>query len=869
MEARRLLRVYAICLVVVCASQMTFAWHGFGNAKYHCWPLSANQANPTTLDDTNCSNAFDMRWIQPPEDEIKAQENFTLTYELIVKDFFYDWGFGAGYFTSVGPGNLADSAAAKTWCETQACPASSGDANKANCCIYHVNVHSCPQDDSGVCGPWLKHDGETYTHSAVLVGPVDKGNWTSVIPGVAVEGLTDLIAHFKIAGMQVALRAVTKILPRTVCGDANCETLEGETCETCPADCGKCPLKVWEIALIAVAMVIFVGTIAGIYGYFAWQRRKLLWDEKWIIGVDDIQIDDALRGAFGSMVGSAVELNKKNSEGGVSVMQTGGKQVFAKTATYDGRTCAVRPVVKQDFSLSKAIRIEVREVRECDNSNLCKFVGACLDPSLMCIVNEYCAKGSLSDVLLNEEVPLNWAFRFSFEGDIARGMAYLHSRKIIHGRLKANNCVVDDRWTVKISDYGLKTLRTNELVEELDIEEMGYRNKRAAIYMAPEFAAVENYESYDATMAGDVYAYAIILIEVATRNDPYGDEDCFTLPPTWKPPLPDFSPENFENKDDICPSPESYTQLIEACWNDDPEQRPNFEKVRATVKKVNPSKLSAVDLMMAMMEKYSKHLESIVADRTADLVAEKAKTDRLLYSMLPRAVADDLRLGKPIDAKYHDACTIYFSDIVGFTNISGKSQPIEVVGLLNKLYITFDDIIDKYDVYKVETIGDAYMVVSGIPIYTEHHAREIADMSLDIVKASETFVIPHLPDEPLKIRIGLHTGPACAGVVGIKMPRYCLFGDTVNTASRMESNGVAYRIHISNFTYTELIRYGKYNLEQRGSIAVKGKGDMLTWWLNGWDPAWLEAQQAPAPETLNEGSGVIAVRESDLQQNNS
>lgn len=855
--ATYILAVWCLCSVN--------AWHGFNNYRFHCWPHNASENNQGTLDDDKCNAAFNMKWIEAPPKEVRAEDAFNVSYRFEVKPVFYEWAMEQGLFDGVGPGNLTTKEAAQTWCENTPCPEET--TVKTDCCIFHVNVHSCPKAEGSVCGPWLKDDGSTYTHSPVIVGPVDQLNWTSIIPGIALDGLTDIIAHFKIANLQAALQATIRVLPRTVCGDGKCETVEGETCEVCPKDCGRCPLKVWEISLIALALLIFVGTISGIYGYFAWQRRKLLWDEKWIIPHEEIKLDEGLRGAFGSMIGSAVGLEHKQSVGAVSALQ-GGKQVFAQTANYDGRTCAVRPVIKQEFSLTKNIRIEVRDVRECDNVNLCRFVGACIEIPNMCILTEYCPKGSLSDVILNEEIPLNWAFRFSFEADIARGMAYLHSRKIIHGRLNSSNCVVDDRWTVKISDFGLDTLRANVITDEEMIEQLAFKIKRNQVYMAPEFGEANPY-NYEKTQAGDVYAFAIIMIEIATRNDPYGDQDCFSLPSIWKPPLPDFNPDHFENKDDVCPNPEQYIQLIDACWDNDPTVRPSYNFVRAMIKKINPNKLSAVDLMMAMMEKYSKHLESIVAERTADLVAEKAKTDRLLYSMLPRAVADDLRLGKSIDAKYHDACTIYFSDIVGFTTISGKSQPIQVVGLLNKLYVTFDDIIDKYDVYKVETIGDAYMVVSGIPIFTEHHASEVAQMSIDIVKACEVFVIPHMPEEPLKIRVGLHTGPACAGVVGIKMPRYCLFGDTVNTASRMESNSEAYKIHISNFTYEELQKYGnKFVTEKRGTIPVKGKGEMLTWWLHGIDPTYQEDKSASPEGGGQTGSQVIAVKESQTKHDN-
>ncbi|XP_040357680.1 retinal guanylyl cyclase 1 [Ixodes scapularis] len=237
--------------------------------------------------------------------------------------------------------------------------------------------------------------------------------------------------------------------------------------------------------------------------------------------------------------------------------------------------------------------------------------------------------------------------------------------------------------------------------------------------------------------------------------------------------------------------------------------------------------------MFQMLEKYSNNLEDLIRERTVQLDEEKKKTEQLLNRMLPSSVAETLKAGLPVIPEKFEEVTVYFSDIVGFTTISAYSEPMEIVDLLNDLYTAFDSTINHYNIYKVETIGDAYMVVGGLPERVRDHAEQVATMALDLLHLCGKFKIRHMANVPLMLRIGLHTGPVVAGVVGLTMPRYCLFGDTVNTASRMESTGRAYRIHISRTTERKLRQAGGYHVKYRGEIVLKGRGRQPTYWLTG------------------------------------
>eukprot|EP00055_Hartaetosiga_balthica_P017786 m.123162 g.123162 ORF g.123162 m.123162 type:complete len:719 (+) comp9402_c0_seq1:90-2246(+) len=212
---------------------------------------------------------------------------------------------------------------------------------------------------------------------------------------------------------------------------------------------------------------------------------------------------------------------------------------------------------------------------------------------------------------------------------------------------------------------------------------------------------------------------------------------------------------------------------------------------------------------------------------------KKEQIDTLLHSILPPVVAQSLARGRIPEAESYEKVSVLFSDIFGFTSISSGVASSEVMDMLHELFVKFDKLSENHGCYKVETIGDAYMVASGCPDKCDDHAERIAALAIDMVRAASTVISP-LDGQPLKIRVGLHSGPLMAGVVGRARPRYCLFGDTVNVASRMESNGFPGCIQITYRFLRELPTPNPFVISPRGFINIKGKGAMKTFLLLGW-----------------------------------
>ncbi len=228
-----------------------------------------------------------------------------------------------------------------------------------------------------------------------------------------------------------------------------------------------------------------------------------------------------------------------------------------------------------------------------------------------------------------------------------------------------------------------------------------------------------------------------------------------------------------------------------------------------------------------LMEKQNEVLEGIVKERTKELRYEKEESERLLYNILPKELADELKDKGSITPMRHEEATVLFTDFKGFTLASSHVSPRKLVAELNEIFQAFDFITEKHSIEKIKTIGDSYMAVCGLPKQSELHAVQCVRAALDMIRFIEKR--KSKSDFDWEMRVGIHSGPLVAGVVGTKKFIYDVWGDTVNIASRMESSGVPGKINVSEETYHKIKKY--YKCDSRGKLEAKGKGKMKMYFV--------------------------------------
>uniref|UniRef100_A0A7N6A0H3 Atrial natriuretic peptide receptor 1 n=1 Tax=Anabas testudineus TaxID=64144 RepID=A0A7N6A0H3_ANATE len=429
-----------------------------------------------------------------------------------------------------------------------------------------------------------------------------------------------------------------------------------------------CLAKTITIHQMVSIVIFFIFIMTLTITVFVYRRMKLekeLVAQLWRITWEDIQmsnLDKVLRS------GSRMTLSLRGSNYGSLMTGDGNLQVFAKTGYYKGNITAIKYTNRKRIELNRKILFELKHMRDVQNEHLTRFIGACIDPPNICIITEYCPRGSLQDILENDSITLDWMFKYSLINDIVKGMLFLHNSVIFsHGKLKSSNCVVDNRFVLKITDYGLSSFRS-----ESDTGKDAHAYYAQRLWMAPELLRMEC-PPPQGTQKGDVYSFGIILQEVALRRgafylegDPLSPKEIVdrVILGEWPCLRPTMDPQSH--------SPE-LGQLMQRCWAEEPTERPEFNHIRLLLRKQNKYE----------SDQHPGQPAELVEERTQAYHEEKRKAEALLYQILPHSVAEQLKRGETVQAEAFDSVTIYFSDIVGFTAISAESTPCHGMRKIN------------------------------------------------------------------------------------------------------------------------------------------------------------------------------------------
>ncbi|XP_055339806.1 atrial natriuretic peptide receptor 1-like isoform X2 [Paramacrobiotus metropolitanus] len=575
--------------------------------------------------------------------------------------------------------------------------------------------------------------------------------------------------------------------------------------------------------IVGVVTAVVLLTVVGLVAFTIWngQRKTNIKQTWWIVHPTDVeQAGSILKASTGKT--SMSQISASTRQGGENfqrrVVMVRGVQAV-KTPLWWNAHGHKQP------SVNSAFINFLNSIRKLDAPQINKLLGLDITELPPALYYEWCKRGSLEDLLQAQDP--DWTLKLSLLQDMIQGLRYIHTSGIrLHGNLRPTKCLLDSQLSLKISDYGHQII--SRLLSGSTLQAI---QDSRPFFPLHSWMAPEVMRGQTVLQASDVYAMGIIVQQILMGYQSFNayafgsTEDLLADDADYTPPRPEFS-EVLRNG-----SLSAFITIIQRCWQEDPTARPTMldvQKVFAAVTVSEGLKGTLIERVLKRLEKYNAILEKQVFEKTVQLQLEQQRADDLLREMLPEEIVRKLRSGITPDPEYVDEVSVLFSDITGFTDFIAGCPPDEALHFLHNTYTHFDKVIAHVSVYKLETIGSSYVAVSGlVERIGSRHAHEICRLA--VLLREEFYRV--IDDSRLGLLVGLHSGPVAVGVVGLKRPRYCLFGDTVNTASRMESNGLPGKIHVSPDVVPIAEQFG-HNFEIRGKMEIKGKGQITTYWLN-------------------------------------
>ncbi|OQV16764.1 Atrial natriuretic peptide receptor 2 [Hypsibius exemplaris] len=484
------------------------------------------------------------------------------------------------------------------------------------------------------------------------------------------------------------------------------------------------------------------------------------------IGEDSPEVDSCSRGNLRDKKNKQLENgNDESIPLGVEV-RLGDREAFVKKIAKNQSL----KTLTQDSEFSEGV-VTLARLR---HPYLAEFYGICLERSVVRVLFERPTKGTLKDILDHNTFFGDVELRLTLMGNLIenclprQGLHFIHTSELkYHGCLNSRTCMLNDRYTIRIVLAGFEHL-TSKL-----------STARSKPWYKRMFNRQKDVTILDHQQA-DVQSLGLIGTEIFRTNVPK---------------------QGLLGQKSLSNAQADVRYMMALCLSHSAPERPSVTELHKWSVANGFAKNTIVELLLSRLQLHASLLEQEVALRSQDLLVEMQKVEDLLREMLPHAIIQKLRNHETVAAELFESATVLFSDIPVFARLVLECAPMEVVTFLSTIHSRFDVVVSEFDAYKVETINDSYVVVSGIPVRNgAKHAAEVCLLSLRLRLAGIGINLPSWGEVTACPRIGINSGLAAAGVVGTRMPRYCLFGDTMNTASRMESHGAANKIHVSDTT---------------------------------------------------------------------
>ncbi|KAI6175194.1 Guanylate cyclase [Aphelenchoides fujianensis] len=559
--------------------------------------------------------------------------------------------------------------------------------------------------------------------------------------------------------------------------------------------------------IIGVAVAILLGLIGGAAYFYRRQQRLDRFRLHWKIQKSQVKVIEN-KASKSKMMPTGEE-----SKASTLVSKRRAIQQYALIGTSKAEFMVLKQLKKIRW-LKPELKY-ISELKRINHDNLTTFLGLTYNEGdRFYILHNLVERASLDNFITDQDFTMDSTFKSAFLRDIITGLQYLHKSPVgYHGLLSSQNCLIDANWVLKLTNFGIVNF-LNSAIEREQLKLMEIISFNSYFTTSPENLQDIAYGRMfpRGSRLGDIYSFGMIIFEVLFRQ--------VIEEVKRKGIKPDVT--------DALPEEKPLIDVMDQCWTRTPEQRPKLRVLNQVISSTfESSKGNLIDQMIRMNFSYAQHLERVVADRTAEFEVQKQNNARLLRQLLPALIAEKLMAGESVEPRSYDAATVLFCQLVDFGRFLSQTAPHNVIRFLNDVFTRFDEVIGQHDAYKT------YMVASGVPQENENrHVFEISEIALQLRDVCAGYEVDHIPDWRVQVRIGYHCGPIAAGVVGVKAPRFCLFGDTVNFASRMQSNSPPNQIQLSEPTAMMLMTVPRYKLVKRGIVRREDSGDVNTYWLN-------------------------------------